>query len=138
MVGGGLSSVANELESANHLTNGEKSKALGEDDTAGNELAGSQAADLLEEVLGRLEDGAALDGLPQGLVEGLEGCNGTTGRVSVQEVACKRASRLRRVHLLGVEDDLAGLKGNLAIVNGLGGLLCRVKAHRSVTNAIRT
>jgi hypothetical protein len=54
VVRGSLSSVANELESANHLANGEKSKALSEDDAAGNELAGGQAADLLEEVLRRL------------------------------------------------------------------------------------
>lgn len=80
VVRGSLSSVANELESANHLANGEKSKALSEDDAASNELAGSQAAGLLEEVLGRLEDGAAPNGLPQGLVEGLEGSNGTTAR----------------------------------------------------------
>lgn len=83
VVRGSLSSVANELESANHLANGEKSKALSEDDAASNELAGCQAADLLEEVLRRLEDGAALDGLPQGLVEGLEGGNGTTARISI-------------------------------------------------------
>lgn len=105
VVRGSLSSVANELESANHLANGEKSKALSEDDAASNELAGSQAAGLLEEVLGRLEDGAAPNGLPQGLVEGLEGSNG------------------RRAHLLGMEDDLAGLEGDLAVVNGLRGLL---------------
>lgn len=94
MVGGSLSSVANKLESANHLTNGEESKALGEDDTAGNELAGSQAADLLEEVLRRLEDGAALDGLPQRLVEGLEGCNGTTGQVSVTRGSMQKGESL--------------------------------------------
>lgn len=48
----------------------------------------------------------------------------------------QKASRLRRAHLLGVEDDLAGLKGDLAVVNGLRGLLCRVDAHGSATNAI--
>lgn len=94
MVGGRLSSVANELESANHLTNGEESKALGENNTAGNELAGSQAAGLLEEVLRRLEDGAVLDGLPQVLVEGLEGCNRTTGRVSVTRCGMQKGESL--------------------------------------------
>lgn len=139
VVRGSLPSVANELESANHLANGEKSKALSEDDAASNELAGCQAADLLEEVLRRLEDGAALDGLPQGLVEGLEGGNGTTARISITRcMQCKKASRLRRAHLLGVEDDLAGLKGDLAVVNGPRGLLYTVDAHGSATNAIGT
>lgn len=94
MVRGSLSSVANELESANHLANGEKSKALSEDDAASNELAGSQAADLLEKVLRRLEDGAALDGLPQGLVEGLEGGNGTTARVSITKCGMQKGESL--------------------------------------------
>lgn len=81
MVRSSLSAVANQLESANHLANGEETQALGEDDTTRNQLARSQATGLLEKVLGRLEDGAALDGLPQGLVEVLEGGNGTTGRM---------------------------------------------------------
>ena len=73
MVRRGLSAVAHQLESANHLTNGEEAQALSKDNTAGNQLTGSQAADLLDEVLGRPEDGAASDGLPQGLVVALEG-----------------------------------------------------------------
>jgi hypothetical protein len=77
----GLSAVANQLESANHLTNSEESEALSQNDAASNELTGSQATDLLEEVLRRSEDGAALDGFPKGLVERLEGGNGTTSRV---------------------------------------------------------
>lgn len=89
MVRSSLSAVANQLESANHLANGEETQALSEDDTTSNQLARSQAASLLEKVLGRLEDGAALDGLPQGLVEVLEGGNGTTGRmVSITTRAC--------------------------------------------------
>lgn len=126
MVRSSLSAVANQLESANHLANGEETQALGEDDSTSNQLARSQAAGLLEKVLGRLEDGAALDGLPQGLVEVLEGGNGTTGRVvSVTTRVCMETNRLRRAHLLGVEDNLASLNGNLAVVDGLRGLLCR-------------
>ena len=78
MVRGGLSAVANQLESANHLTNGEEAEALSKYDTASSQLTRGQAADLLDEVLRRPEDGAALDGLPQGLVVALEGGDGTT------------------------------------------------------------
>lgn len=74
VVGGNLAVVANELEAAGNLADGEEAEALGEDDATGDELGGAQAADLLEDVLGR--DGAALEPRPEVLVGGLESGHG--------------------------------------------------------------
>lgn len=71
-----LAAVADELEATNHLADGEETKALGEDDTASSELGSANVADLLEESLGRAQDGAGLDGSEQVLVVGLEGGDG--------------------------------------------------------------
>lgn len=68
-----LAVVADELEATNHLADGEETQALGGNDAASGELGGAEVADLVEEVLRRLEDGAGLDGAPQVLVVGLEG-----------------------------------------------------------------
>lgn len=68
--------VADQLEPANHLANGEETKALGEDDTAGGELGGTDVADALEDGSGGLEEAAGLDGPPDVLVVALEGGNG--------------------------------------------------------------
>lgn len=124
MVRRGLSAVANQLESANHLTDSEEAQALSKDDTAGNQLTRSQATDLLNEVLGRPENAAASDGLPQGLVVALEGGERTTNRM-VSAICCwyREANHLRRAHLLSVEDNLASLEGDLAVVDNLRGLL---------------
>ena len=46
-----LAVVADELEAADHLANGEEAEALGEDDTASGELGGVEVAGLLEEGL---------------------------------------------------------------------------------------
>lgn len=68
-----LAAIADDLETTNHLADGEEAEALGEDDAAAGEVGGVEAADLLEEVLGHLEVRAALNGAPEILVRGLEG-----------------------------------------------------------------
>lgn len=68
--------VANQLESADHLANGEEAEALGSDDSASDELGSAEISGLAEEVLGGLDDGSVLDGLQQVLVGGLEGGDG--------------------------------------------------------------
>lgn len=70
----GLATVADELEAANHLADGEETEELGEDDTTSDELGSTNAADGLEESAGR--DGAGADGLEDVLVVGLEGGDG--------------------------------------------------------------
>lgn len=77
MVGFGLAVIADNLEAANHLANGEEAETLGGHDTTSNELDGTEVANLLYKVLGRLEDGAVLDRGPEVLVSGLEGSQGT-------------------------------------------------------------
>lgn len=74
LVVSGLATVADELEAANHLADGEETEDLGEDDAASDELGSSDAADGLEESAGR--DGAVADGLEEVLVVGLEGGDG--------------------------------------------------------------
>lgn len=74
MVAGNLAVVADELEAADNLADGEEAEALGEDDTTGNKLGSAEAADLLDNVLGR--DGAALESRPEVLVGGLESGHG--------------------------------------------------------------
>lgn len=76
-MGFGLAVVADNLEAANHLANGEEAETLGRHDATSNELDGTEVANLLDEVLGRLEDGAVLDRGPEVLVSGLEGSQGT-------------------------------------------------------------
>lgn len=75
VVAGNLAVVADELEAADNLADGEEAEALGEDDTTGDELGSAEAADLLDDVLGR--DGAALESRPEVLVGGLESGHGT-------------------------------------------------------------
>lgn len=73
LVVGSLAVVANELEAAEHLTNGEEAEALSKDDTASSKLRSTDAAKLLEELLGRGDQGAGAETVPEGLVERLEG-----------------------------------------------------------------
>lgn len=73
MVRAGLATVSNKLESTNDLANGEESKTLGGDNTTGSELGGAEVLGLLDEGLGRLDQGPVLNGLEQVLVVGLEG-----------------------------------------------------------------
>lgn len=70
----GLATVADELEAANHLADGEETEEFGEDDAASDDLGSTDAADGLEESAGR--DGAGADGLEDVLVVGLEGGDG--------------------------------------------------------------
>lgn len=79
MVRGGLAVVADNLHAADHLADGEETDALGEDDAASGQLGGAEVAGLVEEVLGGGEDGAVLDGAPEVLVVGLDGCDGAVG-----------------------------------------------------------
>ena len=51
VVGTSLAVVANELEAANHLANGEETEALGSDDTASGELGRANVAGALEKAL---------------------------------------------------------------------------------------
>lgn len=78
--------VSDKLESADYLSDGEESEALGEDDTAGGELGVADAGDVAGGLLGAagldglgygVGDLAGLsDALPSALVEGLEGGGG--------------------------------------------------------------
>jgi hypothetical protein len=74
-----LTVVSNELEAANDLTNGEETEGLGEDDTAGGKLGHAEISYGVDEALGGSEDAAAGNGLPEALVEGLEGSGGAGG-----------------------------------------------------------
>lgn len=76
MVGGGLAAVADELEAADDLADGEEADKLREDDAAGGELGGADAADAVEDGLRGLEEAAGAEGVPRVLVEGLEGGDG--------------------------------------------------------------
>jgi hypothetical protein len=69
--------VADNLEAANHLADGEETDAFGGNDTAGNKLRVAEVAGLLEQVLGSLEDGAVLERPPEALVGVLESGDGT-------------------------------------------------------------
>lgn len=75
LVVGGLAVVADDLEAADHLTDGEEAQGLGEDDADGGELRGAEVADGVDGGLGR-GDGAGLDGAEDLLVVGLEGGDG--------------------------------------------------------------
>lgn len=77
MVRGGLAVVTDNLETANHLTDGEETQALGGNNTTGNELTVADVTGLLDKVLGSLEESAVLEGFPEGLVGVLEGGDGT-------------------------------------------------------------
>lgn len=104
MVRANLAVVSNELEAANNLANGEEAEGLGEDDTAGGKLGHADISYGVDEALGGSEDAAAGNGLPEALVEGLEGSGGGDG------------------HLLVLGDVLAQLEGDLAVVDDEGSL----------------
>lgn len=104
MVRRDLAAVADKLESANNLTNGEETEDLSRNDTASSKLGRTDVFHLLDEVLRRLDDGAVLDGLDEVLVGGLE-----SGHVG-------------RAHLLVLENKLAELEANLGVVDDEGDL----------------
>lgn len=123
--------VPHELKPPNHLADSEEAKALGEDDARGNELSVAEAETATLrglDGLGRgLEEVAGLtDGLPGGLVEGLEGGDGA---VTCQS-SCPRGGHqglgrdIRRRHLLAAEDDLGNFYADLGVVYHEGDLLC--------------
>lgn len=124
----GLAVVADELEAADHLADGEEADALGEDDAAGGELGGAEVAGLGEEVLGRGEDGAVLDGLPEVLVVGLDVGDGAVRGVSdvrLEAVCAQEGGDVRRAHLLAAGDVLGHLEADLGVVDDEGCLLYR-------------
>lgn len=73
VVGGSLAVIADELEAAKHLTNGEEAEAFSSDNAASDELGVADVAGLLDNALRRLEECAVLERPPQGLVNILEG-----------------------------------------------------------------
>lgn len=76
MVGAGLAVVSDNLEAANHLTDGEESEAFSGYNTTGDELCVADVAGQLEQVLGSLEQCAILERVPQVLIDVLEGGKG--------------------------------------------------------------
>lgn len=99
MVGARLAVVSNNLEAANHFSDGEETEALGSDDTAGHKLRVADVAGLLQNVLRSLEQGAVLERLPQVLIDVLKGGDGTAstelakkeGEMEREEVGFSRA-----------------------------------------------
>lgn len=78
LVGGGvgLAVIADELEAADHLANGEEAQALSEEDTSSGDLCPGDVADVLEGSASLGEERAGLDGLHEVLEVGLEGRDG--------------------------------------------------------------
>lgn len=80
MVGGNLSTVANNVHATNDLTNSEETNDLSSGDTGQSQLLGASVADTGQEVLGRgevegLEGGRVLGDVDQRLEVRLEGGN---------------------------------------------------------------
>lgn len=94
VVGGGLAVVADELEAANHLSDGEESEALCENDAAGDELSSADVANALDGGAGGLENATGPDGLPDVLVVCLEGGDGTAQAQAVS-IATRSDIRVR-------------------------------------------
>lgn len=78
LVGGGVgvAVVADELEAADHLADGEEAEALSEEDTSSGDLCPGDVTDVLEGSTGLGEERAGLDGLHEVLEVGLEGRDG--------------------------------------------------------------
>lgn len=139
MVGtGGLAVVADELEPADHLADGEEAEALSGDNAGRRELGVADAADeaaalgRLDELGRGLEEGAgAADGLPSALVEGLEGGHGAASPLvcvpgeEVRRSRGKPGEYVRRRHLLAAEDDLGDFYPDLGVVHHEGSLPCK-------------
>jgi hypothetical protein len=98
VVGRGLATVANKLESANHLTNGEEAEDLSRNNTASGELGRADIPHLLDSVLRRLDNGAVLDGLDDVLVGVLEGGQVTVGYALAGYPATSKKRLLRGTH----------------------------------------
>lgn len=89
--GSALAVVADELEAADHLADGEEADALSQQDAAADELGGRDVAGALDEgaglgggALGGLQQGAGvLDALDGSLEVGLEGGDGAAYRPSL-------------------------------------------------------
>lgn len=126
LVVSGLAGVADELEAANHLADGEEAQALSGDDATSDELGGADVADGLEEGLGRLEEAAGADRVEEVLVGGLESGHGARRRNVSGRCRLVRWDGLdvRRGHLLAVEDELADLEADLTVVDDTGSLGC--------------
>lgn len=123
--------VSDNLEAANHLTDGEETEALGSNDTGGGELGIAEVAGLLEDVLGCLEEGASLEGSPKGLVGVLESGHGAASHsmlgayaqwLAWAEGGGRKHGYVRRAHLLALEDQLGNLGADLGVVDNEGGL----------------
>lgn len=100
----GLAVVADELETADHLADGEEAEALSEENTSSGDLCPGDVADVLEGSASLGEERAGLDGLDEVLKVGLEGGDGG------------------RSHALAPEDNAAKLSSDLAVVDDEGGL----------------
>lgn len=78
-----LAVVSNQLESANHLANGEKADAFGKEDTAGGELRVAEAPEVARPGLRGGSEGPhqrrrLLEGVEGGLVVGVESGQGSS------------------------------------------------------------
>jgi hypothetical protein len=98
-MGSSLAAVADELEAADDLADGEETKELGQNDTAGDELGCGDVADVVDDGLGGLEEAAGSDRVPNVQVEGLETGDGREG------------------NLLSLEHELAELKAHLGVID---------------------
>lgn len=97
--------VADQLEAANDLTNGEEAEQLGGQDTASGQLGGGHAASGLDDGGRGLDElGGVLELLEGALESGLEG------------------SKRGRSHLLGVEDEAGQLETDAGVVDDKGSL----------------
>lgn len=119
--GTSLAVVADELEAADHLANGEEAEALGGDDTDGDKRRRVDAAEALGSSSGLLGRGlsSGLGGLGGGAEEGA-GVLG--GLESVLGVGLEGGDG-RRSHLLAAEDNLGDLEADFGVVDDKGDLL---------------
>jgi len=95
-----LAVVTNDLEAADHLTNGEETKTLGSHNTASNQLGRVDVAELLQHGRGLLrslrgglrESAGVSNGVQHVLVVALEGLHGTM--INVSHTAMSRYPRI--------------------------------------------
>lgn len=111
----GLAVVSNQLPAANHLTHGEESQHLGDQDAAPDDLGRREVSDLLDGRGRRWGVGGAAGGGPQ---QGLGVLDGVQRAV---EVALDRGQG-RWLHLLALEDQPAQLEADSAVVDDEGDL----------------
>lgn len=129
-----FAAVANNLEAADDLANGEEAETFGGHDTTSDELSIADVAGLLGKALRGREKGAVLEGLPQVLVHVLECGDGTAlcglAISSMRSVSHEGLSGInsRRAHLLAVKDNLGHLGADLGVVDDEGSLACSAAA----------